>query len=84
MEERYAGYLSLEPRATPRRDYELTPRMLDVFRCLAYGMDVRGAAESCGIGYETAKTYVAEGRGRLAAKTTTHAVALLFRAGVLH
>lgn len=60
-----------------------TDNSLSVLRCLSYGMTAEMAAESLGFPIDTARIYAKQARFRLRAKTTTHAVAIAIRRGLI-
>lgn len=61
----------------------LTPRQVDVLRCAADGLCVRGTAARLGIGAETVKTHRSAVIRNMEAPTITAACIAAMRAGVI-
>jgi DNA-binding NarL/FixJ family response regulator len=61
----------------------LTRRQLAVVFLLSHGMDYGEVADTLGLSIWTIRDYAAETRGRLVARTNTHAVATALRLGVI-
>ncbi len=59
--------------------HDLTSRELEVVRCLSHGMTQQMAGDTLGISQGTVHTHLESARYRLAAKNTTHLVALALR-----
>jgi len=68
----------------PRRDWVLTSRELEILRCLAAGLTRSETAELLGLSVDYVHHRMRLMRMRLAAKTDTHAVALVIAAGLLY
>lgn len=68
--------------AYPRR-LPPTPAERRVLLCLSHGMTTAMCADVLGVSPETVKAHTRSVRYRLAAKDTTHAVALAIRAGII-
>jgi DNA-binding CsgD family transcriptional regulator len=61
----------------------LSDNDLQVLRCFAHGLDTDLTADSLQVSRETVKAELSAIRGALNAKTTTHAVALAIRQGLI-
>ncbi len=60
---------------------EPTPHELRVVQCLSYGLGNQGAADVLGLSYEAVKSSARLARQRVAAKNTSHLVAICLRHG---
>ena len=60
-----------------------TARRLEALRHMADGCTVRGTARAMGVTANTVKTLLRLARAALGADSTTHAVAVAFRRGLL-
>ena len=63
--------------------WHLTPRERMVILSFAVGMTGQQTAEVLGIKYQTVKTLSSRARMKLGAKTTTHAVYLAMKEGII-
>ena len=70
-------------RAAVPPEAPLTHAELRVVRALSHGRGERGAADVCGIGYETVRSHTLNARRKLRAKNTTHLVGLALREGLI-
>jgi DNA-binding CsgD family transcriptional regulator len=61
----------------------LTPRQLDVLRLIADGLTADAVARRLGIGLVTVRAHLLHVRQALGARSTTHAVAIAVRTGVI-
>ena len=73
----------LEGMARIEDEHGVTERQLDVLHLLAQGCTTRAVAERLGIGVETVKTHLKHIRAVLGAQTSTQAVAIAWRAGLI-
>ena len=80
MERSFFGYLM--ERVPPRRDV-LTAAQCETLRYLSHGLTEPMIAEARGVSLYTVKDHTSHARQRLAAKNTTHAVALALRLGLI-
>lgn len=71
-------------RHYPHRDFSLGPEETTILRCLAAGLTRSEAAAVTGIPLSSVHYRMQRVRMRLAAKTDTHAVALVVAAGLLY
>ena len=69
--------------ATSREYEELAPMEKRALETISYGVGNDGAAVILGVGVETLKTQLHVARLKLGAKTTTHAVAIALRQGLI-
>ena len=81
MERSFAGYFEHVPQ--PERVRTLTETEKMILRLYSHGLTRRMVADERGVGYETIKSQTEYLRHKLAAKTTTHAVAIAIRAGMI-
>lgn len=63
--------------------FELTPRELDVLRCLARGRSYKAAARDLGIGVDTVRTYVRSLYAKLGVHNAAEAVGRAIREGLV-
>ncbi len=70
-----------EAERNTSRPLLLSPRELACLRLVAWGLTGRGVARELGITVATVKSHLARVRGKLAARSTCHAVALAVVAG---
>lgn len=68
--------------SVPHRS-DLTGDEKDALRCIAHGMTTGMAAESLEISSRTLKLRLQSAKEKLAAKNTTHTVAIALRAGLI-
>jgi DNA-binding CsgD family transcriptional regulator len=61
----------------------LSRREIQVLELLSHGTTLAQAADSLGIGFETARSHKKAARFKLRAKNTTHAVATALRKGLI-
>lgn len=77
MAETFAGYFAERARQPERRTP--TARQLECLRYLSHGLDGPQTADAMGLSYETVRAHLSAARLNLAAKNTTHAVAIALR-----
>jgi DNA-binding CsgD family transcriptional regulator len=70
-----------DPGCAP--SYTLTPRQCEMLQCAAEGMSNSEIATAFLIGERTVKAHLAQIRGRLGARNTTHAVYIAARLGLV-
>ena len=68
---------------TVRRRLDLTETELMILRLYSHGLTRRMVADERQVSHETVKSQTEFIRAKLAAKTTTHAVAIALRAGLI-
>ena len=61
----------------------MTKREAEVLLQFAQGAGARSAADALGVGVETINTHLDRARRKLAARNTTHAVAIAIRSGLV-
>jgi DNA-binding NarL/FixJ family response regulator len=81
MERSFVGYFEQVPQ--PQRARALTKTELMILRLYSHGLTRQMVADERGVAYETIKSQTEYLRAKLAAKTTTHAVAIAMRAGLI-
>jgi two-component system response regulator DesR len=80
----FDGYLSdLPDRPMLPRTAPLSPREIEVARCLSYDLTTKMVAETLGISIHTVKQHVRAITRKTAAKTRLGAVCKLIRQGVI-
>jgi len=77
----FASYFA--ERATPNRTCDLTPPEVMALRLASHGLTAAMIADERGVSEQTVRTQLANARVKLAAKTTTHAVAVAMRHGLI-
>ncbi len=68
---------------SPRGADQLTPREIQVLRCLAEGLTGKQCAEELSVSLDTIQKHVVSTKRKLRANTRAHAVAIAYESGLL-